>query len=351
MTFYKLKIKDIRQETADCISISFDIPDELKPIFSYQAGQYLTFSAIINGEEIRRSYSLCSSPLENEWRVAIKRVEGGIFSTYAHTQLKKNDTLAVMQPLGNFRLAKSDNYRIVFFAAGSGITPILSQIKTALKNDPLSICTLFYGNRNTSSIIFRDEIEGLKNKYLQRFQIFHILSRENLGSELNFGHLNKAKIQFFIEKMPEILRGGNYFLCGPYDMIQDVKNVLTEYKIPVKDIHFELFNAPKKKKEISEKPVNLSKQSLVSIKLDGSNFDVPTPEGMNILDAAQLVGLDLPFACKGGVCCTCRAKLMSGEVEMEVNYALTEEETAAGFILTCQAVPKTERLEVSFDVK
>jgi ring-1,2-phenylacetyl-CoA epoxidase subunit PaaE len=359
MTFYKLKIQNIRQETADCISISFDIPDDLKPVFSYQAGQYLTFSTVINGEEIRRSYSLCSSPLDNEWRVAIKRVEGGIFSTYAHTQLKKNDTLAVMHPFGHFIVEKSENNRFVFFAAGSGITPILSILKTVLKNDPLSICTLFYGNSNTSSIIFREELEGLKNKYLQRFQVFHVLSREKTGSDLNYGRLDKAKIQFFTEKMPEILmahpekvgRGGNYYLCGPFDMIQDVKNVLTEHKIPAKNIHFELFNAPKKKKEISEKPVNLSKQSLVSIKLDGSNFEIPTPEGMSILDAAQLMGLELPFACKGGVCCTCRAKLLEGEVEMEVNYALTEEETAAGFILTCQAVPKSQRLEVSFDVK
>ena len=163
--------------------------------------------------------------------------------------------------------------------------------------------------------------------------------------------MDKAKIQFFTKKIGDILRGGNYFLCGPFEMIQDVKSVLTEHKIPAKNIHYELFNAPKKKKEINEKPVNLSKQSLVSIKLDGSNFDVPTPEGMSILDAAQLVGLDLPFACKGGVCCTCRAKLLSGNVEMDVNYALTEEETAAGFILTCQAVPKSERLEVSFDEK
>jgi ring-1,2-phenylacetyl-CoA epoxidase subunit PaaE len=362
MTFHKLKIQNIRHETADCISLSFEIPDELKAQFAYQAGQYLTLRAFIGCADVRRSYSLCSSPLDNEWRVAIKRIENGIFTTYAHSQLSKGDFMEVMPPLGHFILPNVQTLvetlpcnvstpRYVFFAAGSGITPILSILKTVLKNDPLPNCTLFYGNSSTSSIIFREKLEGLKNKYLQRFQIFHVLSREKTGSDFNFGRLDKAKTQFFIEKIPDILRGDNYFLCGPYDMIQDIKSVLTEHKIPEKNIHFELFNAPKNKIKIENKAAYLSKTHIVSIKLDGSTFVVPTPEGMAILDAAQRMGIDLPYACKGGVCCTCRAKLIEGKVEMDVNYALTEEETTAGFILTCQAVPKTERLEVSFDVK
>ena len=351
MTFYKLKIQDIRIETADCLSISFEIPDDLTPKFAYQAGQYLTLRTFIEGEDVRRSYSLCSSPLENEWRVAIKRVENGVFSTYAHTQLKKGDELDVMPPMGHFILTDVLTHRYVFFAAGSGITPILSLLKTVLKNDPLSICTLIYGNRNAASIIFREEIEGLKNKYLNRFQIFHVLSREHIDSQLGSGRLDKAKIQFFTEKIGDILRGDNFYICGPFDMIQDVKSVLIENNIPLKNIHFELFNAPKNVRKIEKKEVDLSKTRLVSIKLDGLTFDIATPDGMSILDAAQRVGADLPFACKGGVCCTCRAKLLEGKVEMDVNYALTEEEIAAGFILTCQAVPKSERLLVSFDVK
>jgi ring-1,2-phenylacetyl-CoA epoxidase subunit PaaE len=372
MTFYKLKIQDIRTETADCISISFDIPNDLKPQFAYKAGQYLTLRTFIEDEDVRRSYSLCSSPLENEWRIAIKKVENGVFSTFAHTQLHTGDELEVMPSMGHFTLPTVETLhcnvstpaRYVFIAAGSGITPILSILKTVLKNDPLSNCTLIYGNRNTSSIIFREEIEGLKNKYLNRFQIFHVLSRQHTDSELGSGRLDKAKIQFFTNLS---LRGTkqsakimskdlflekriNFYICGPYDMIQDAKSVLIENNIPSKNIHFELFNAPKTRNS-EKKPVDLSKNHIVSIKLDGSNFDVSTPEGMSILDAAQMMGADLPFACKGGVCCTCRAKLLEGKVEMDVNYALTEEEIEVGFILTCQAVPKSERLVVSFDVK
>lgn len=351
MTFHNLKIQDIRAETADCVSISFEIPDDLKDTFAYQAGQYLTLRTYIEGEDVRRSYSLCSSPLDNEWRVAIKKVESGVFSTFTHQQLKKGDWVEVMPPMGNFILSKNENDRSVFFAAGSGITPILSLLKTVLKTNPESHCTLIYGNQNTSSVIFREEIEGLKNKYLNRFQIFHVLSREIRESELGSGRLDKAKIQFFIEKIGDILRGGNFYICGPFDMIQAIKSVLLENNIPLKNIHFELFNAPNGNRKIEKKAVDLSKTHNVTIKLDGLTFHVPTPDGMNILDAAQRIGADLPFACKGGVCCTCRAKLLEGKVEMDVNYALTEEEIAAGFILTCQAVPKSERLVVSFDVK
>ncbi len=369
MTFYKLQIKDMRTETADCVSVSFHIPEDLKTTFTFQAGQYLTLRTFIEGEDVRRSYSLCSSPLDNEWRVAIKKVESGVFSTFGHTQLKKGDWLDVMPPMGHFTLPKmldvetlhcnvSTPARYVFFAAGSGITPILSILKTVLKSDPKSHCTLIYGNRNATSVIFREHIEGLKNKYLNRFQIFHVLSRERVDSELGSGRLDKAKLAYFIQKMPDILlqrspdgKGGNFYICGPYDMIQDIKSVLLEHEISPKNIHFELFNAPNKSRAIEKKAIDLSKTHIVTIKLDGLTFDVPTPEGMNILDAAQSVGADLPYACKGGVCCTCRAKLLEGNVEMEVNYALTEEETAAGFILTCQAVPKSERLVVSFDVK
>ncbi len=352
MKFFTVKIKDIRRETADCVSIAFDVPPQYEANFVYQQGQYLTLKTEIKGEEVRRSYSICSSPCDSELRVAIKQVENGLFSTFANTELKKGDTLDVMPPMGHFYtvLNKNQAKTYIFFAAGSGITPIISNIKTILKTEPLSNCSLIYGNRQVSSIIFKEDLEALKNQYLGRFQVFNVLSRERNESDLLHGRLNKAKIAHFIEKIPQLLRGDEYFACGPVEIIEAVKDLFLKHGIAEKNIHFELFNAPKKTNTNTE-TVKGAVGSTATIQLDGLTFDVPIEKGQNILDAAQLMGADMPFACKGGVCCTCRAKLMEGEVEMTANYALTKEEVKQGFILTCQAVPKTERLVVDFDVK
>ncbi len=352
MKFYGLKIKDIRRETADCVSIAFDVPPQYEADFGYQQGQYLTLKTEIKGEEVRRSYSICSAPCDNELRVAIKQVQNGLFSTFANNELKKGDTLDVMPPMGHFYtvLNKNQVKTYIFFAAGSGITPVISNIKTILKTEPLSNCSLIYGNRQVSSIIFKEDLEALKNQYLGRFQVFNVLSRERNESNLLHGRLNKAKIAHFIEKIPQLLRGNEYFVCGPVDMTEAVKEVFLEHKIAEKNIHFELFNAPKKAVTNGE-TVKGAVGGTATIQLDGLTFDVPIEKGQNILDAAQLMGADMPFACKGGVCCTCRAKLIEGEVEMTANYALTKEEVNQGFILTCQAVPKTERLVVDFDIK
>jgi ring-1,2-phenylacetyl-CoA epoxidase subunit PaaE len=362
MIFHKLKIKDIRQETADCVSIAFDIPPssrdkvpQYQSDFSYIQGQYLTLKAHIGGEEVRRSYSICSAPYENELRIAIKKVEGGLFSTFANEKLKKGDIVEVAPPDGRFFPKKSPPLGgteggLVLIAAGSGITPIFSILKTILKEEPETKITLIYGNKNAASVIFREAIEGLKNKYMSRLSVFHVLSREKVDAELLHGRINAAKMSDFIAKMPEILRGSAYFICGPEDMIQDVKSVLIEKGIDKKDIHFELFGTNKshQKREIktAENIISTAK-----ITLDGIAFDVPIHEGEAVLDAALRMGADLPFACKGGVCCTCRAMLTEGSVDMEVNYALDPEEVERGFILTCQAVPKTPHLAVSFDVK
>ncbi|MBL7816601.1 MAG: phenylacetate-CoA oxygenase/reductase subunit PaaK [Saprospiraceae bacterium] len=351
MKFYPLKVKDIRIETSDCVSIAFDIPPQYKEVFAFQQGQYLTLKTVINGEEIRRSYSLCTAPAEGDVRVAIKQVTDGKFSTFANQKLRKGDTLDVMPPMGHFftPLSQTHQKSYVFFAAGSGITPIISNIKAILTTEPQSICTLIYGNQRVSTIIFKEEIEALKNKHLGRFQVFNVLSREKTESDLLHGRLDKNKIAHFLDKIPSILRGDEFFACGPVDMIEAVKETLFAKEIDEKRLHFELFNAPKTspKKEVLAKTVN----SHAQIKLDGLTIDVPIDKGQNILDAAQMVGADLPFACKGGVCCTCRAKLIAGEVEMQANYALTKEEVAQGFILTCQALPKTEKIVVDFDIK
>jgi ring-1,2-phenylacetyl-CoA epoxidase subunit PaaE len=362
MNFFPLKIKEIRKETADCVSVLFDIPEHLAPNFTFKQGQYLTLKTTVDGEEIRRSYSICSAPFENELRIAIKHVEGGLFSTYANKKLKKGDTLEVAKPDGRFNTILNFNNKkhYVLIAAGSGITPILSILKSILNEEPQSEVTLIYGNKNATSVIFREEIEGLKNKNMQRLRVFHVLSRERVDSELLHGRINAAKMKDFIGKVPEILlrnkipteagMGNEYLLCGPEDMINEVREVLNSFKIDTRNIHFELFGTNKIKHEkaviTTEKVV-----STATIKLDGISFDVPIHEGEMVLDAALRMGADLPFACKGGVCCTCRAKITEGVVEMEVNYALDHEEVERGYILTCQAIPKTARVVIDFDVK
>ena len=351
MRFHQLIIKDIRRETVDCVSIAFDVPEVLKADFSFTQGQYLTLKTHINNEEVRRTYSICTAPSDDEWRVAVKEVDAGVFSTYANRVLKKDDVLEVMPPMGHFFTPLSINAQkhYVFFAAGSGITPVISNIKAILKTEPLSNCTLIYGNRYVSTIIFKEEIEALKNIYLGRFQVFNVLSRERTESELLHGRLNKAKIACFFDKIPHLLRGDEFFSCGPIEMTEAVKEILIEQGIEEKHIHFELFNAPKTSTQ--KRKTQNAVDSLATIKLDGLTFDVPINKGQSILEAAQAVGADMPYACKGGVCCTCRAKLVEGDVEMMVNYALTKEETDAGFILTCQAIPKSNKVVIDFDIK
>ena len=357
--FYQLKIKDIRQETADCVSIAFDLPPQYAEVFSFKQGQYLTLKTTINGEEIRRSYSICTAPSDNDLRIAIKEIEKGIFSTHANRLLKKGDILEIMPPMGNFFTTLSEGTpteqnghqkHYVFFAAGSGITPIISNIKAILKTEPLSNCTLIYGNKHVSSIIFKEDIEALKNTNLGRFQVFNVLSRERTESDLLYGRLDKTKIELFLNKIPNLQNADEFFSCGPIEMTEAVKSILKKRGISENKIHFELFNAPKSKVKKGQ-ILKDSTASLATVKIDGLTIAVPIERGQSILDAAQLIGADLPFACKGGVCCTCRAKLIEGEIEMLVNYALTKEEMAAGFILTCQAVPKTARVVVDFDVK
>ncbi len=365
MQFFPLKIKNLRHETSDCVSIAFDVPDHIKPKFNFIQGQYLTLKTTIGGEEIRRSYSICSSPCEGELRIAVKRVEGGIFSTFANQKLKKGDILEVAAPDGRFYPTQKTHPEVaqkhyVLIAAGSGITPILSILKTALQTEPQSEVSLIYGNRNTASIIFREDIEGLKNKYMERLRVFHVLSRERMDSDLFHGRIDSPKIKQIFDKIPDILRGlipkprggqmTQFFICGPEDMINDVRNALIERGIDRHNIHFELFGTNKKAATINH---SLSEKviSVATIRLDGVSFDVPIHEGEAVLDAALAVGADLPFACKGGVCCTCRAKLTEGGVEMDVTYALDPEEVESGFILTCQSHPKTAKITVNFDIK
>ena len=349
-TFHRLKIADIRRETADTVSIRFDVPRELLENYQYLSGQYLTLKTTIDGEELRRSYSLCSSPFEEEWRVAVKEVEGGKFSGFANQQLKVGDELDVMTPSGHFKvhLDAAHNKNYVLFAAGSGITPILSIIKSVLKNEPESSITFFYGNKNFASIIFREEIEALKNEYLDRFSVIHVLSRESLGNPLQKGRIDAEKCEKLYKTFLKNERIDDVFVCGPESMIHAVKDTFLAQGVDPKQVHFELFGTSIKhvEKVISETNITAN----VTIIIDGDSLDISLNENDdNILDAAQKAGADLPFACKGGVCCTCKAKVMQGSARMDVNYALEEDELEAGYILTCQAHPTSEKLVVSFD--
>lgn len=355
--FHSLKIKAINKETEDCVSVVFEIPEELKKDFSFKQGQSLTMRTSINNDEVRRTYSLCSSPLENEWKVAIKKVEGGLFSTFANTSLKRGDNLDVMQPVGKFYVelnpANKKNY--LAFAAGSGITPILSILKTTLLKEPDSSFTLVYGNKSRSSIIFFEELEGLKNQFLQRFNLINILSRERTDAKLNFGKINTDKLNE-LSKLINYHSIDDTFICGPEEMIFCVKDFLEAKGIDKKKIHFELFTTPGQKKSVvrnQESESESGPKSIITVKLDGRSFDfdLSLTSDVSILDAALKEGADLPFACKGGVCCTCKAKLLEGQVSMDVHWGLEDEEVEQGFILTCQSHPKTEKVIVDFDVK
>ena len=356
--FSKLTIKDIRKETPDCVSISFDIPDELKDSYQFKQGQNLTLRLKLNDEELRRSYSICSSPLDDELRIAVKKVLQGRFSSHANIKLRKGDSIDVLPPTGKFYtdLQTGNKKKYLAFAAGSGITPIISIIKTTLATEPGSEFTLVYGNRNRSSIIFKEQLEAIKDRYLSRFTLLHVLSREKTDAEINHGRINANKCRQ-LEKLIDFKAMDEIFLCGPEEMIFSVRDWLTQQGIVSRKIHFELFTTPGEKSEVRRqksegRSEDTGPKSKVSIKLDGVMFDFElSRSGASILDGALQQGAELPFACKGGVCSTCRARLLSGEVTMDSNYALEPDELAKGFILTCQSHPVTDSVMIDFDAK
>jgi ring-1,2-phenylacetyl-CoA epoxidase subunit PaaE len=353
--FHSLKIKEIIKETTDCVSVSFIVPPELSDLFTFKEGQNITLKKIINGEEVRRSYSICNAPHEKELKVAIKKVERGLFSTFANDSLKAGDSVDVLPPTGRFTSKdKEGNYLAI--AAGSGITPIISIIKHTLKTQPNSSFTLIFGNKSRSSIIFFEEIEGLKNTYMQRLNCINILSRERTDATINYGRINTEKLEA-LKQLINFKTFDGAYICGPEEMIFASSAFLEKEELDKAKVHFELFTSPGNKQEAVGKKqlvkeIDNSPKSNITIKLDGRTFDFTLGYKADcILDAALAQGADLPYACKGGVCCTCRAKLIEGKVHMDVNYALEEEEIAQGFILTCQSHPLTEKVVIDFDVK
>jgi len=349
-TFHKLTIKAVIQETSDTVSILFDMPDSLGSQFSFKAGQYLTLKAMINGEDVRRSYSLSSAPHENEWKVGVKKVENGKFSTYAQT-LKAGDQLEVMAPQGNFTLKSNDVKHYVLYAAGSGITPMISITKYIL-NQNESTVTLFYGNRTVLDTVYKAELdEMVKNN--SNFRLFYILSREDGDSSLHTGRIDSQKIKELYDEYLSQTQINDVYSCGPEQIIHAVNDFYTEKGLAKENIHFELFTTP-----VSDDAAIVSAQpneipditSSVTIIIDDEEFDFNLEsKGKDILQAAQDADADVPFSCKGGVCCTCRAKVIEGRAVMDLNYALDPEEVEEGFILTCQAHPATEKVVISFD--
>lgn len=354
--FHTLRVSDVKRETEDCVSIALEIPTALTEDYKFIQGQYLTFKHQHNGEEIRRSYSICSSPLDGELRVAVKKVPNGRFSTFANEALAVGAALETMTPEGNFwrPLNPSAANQYVAFAAGSGITPMMSIIKTTLEMEPQSTFLLFYGNKSTRSIIFKDQIEDLKDTYLNRLEVHHILSREDQGTDWLKGRIDGNKCKDFSCKFFETETVSTFYICGPEQMIMEVKDTLTTLGVPKEKVLFELFTTPVSGAMAQATPekTTLPKSVLshVTVILDGeeTHFDIQTT-GNSILDAALDAGADVPFACKGAVCCTCRAKVLEGKVEMDMNYALEEEELEEGYVLTCQSHPISERVVISYD--
>jgi ring-1,2-phenylacetyl-CoA epoxidase subunit PaaE len=351
--FHRLAVDDLRRETSDAISLTFAIPDELADDYAFAPGQYLTLRTTIEGEEVRRSYSICSSPDDRELRIAVKKVDGGAFSSWALDEIKSGDTLDVMTPTGRFGVAHApDEARIhVGFAAGSGITPIMSIIRGILAREPKSRFFLFYGNRATSGVLFRQALEELKDRFMGRFSVLHVLSQEEQDLPILHGRLDREKAAVLLRSMVPAEAIDHVFICGPVAMSEEIAATCAELGIPAERVHVERFvsglgGKPRPKAVIAP---SAPPKAIASLIVDGKRKDVPIAEGEAILDAALRAGMDLPYACKGGMCSTCRAKVVEGVTEMDVNYSLEPWELKAGFVLTCQAHPISDRLVVDYD--
>jgi ring-1,2-phenylacetyl-CoA epoxidase subunit PaaE len=352
--FHALRVAEIVPETSEANSIRFEVPPELRERFAFRAGQHLTLRAILNGEEARRNYSLCTAPDEQDWMVTVKRIDGGLFSNWVVDQLKAGDTVDVMPPHGSFttEFQGGKSRHLVGIAGGSGITPVMSLIKSTLKSEPESRFTLLYGNRDSSSVIFLEALAALKDKHLGRFEIYHFLDQEEQDIELFNGMLNRERLE---EAIPALVADAaeveGWFICGPGPMMDAAEGVLLERNIPKERIHIERFTADRPAGAVSREIEQLQTQAAgvsVSVTLDGRTRRVPFTAG-NILDSARSAGLPAPFACKAGVCATCRAKVVKGKVEMAARYGLTDEEVAAGYVLTCQSVPLGDGVGVDYD--
>jgi ring-1,2-phenylacetyl-CoA epoxidase subunit PaaE len=353
--FHELRVGAVDRLTDDAVAVTFQVPDELQEAFTFQAGQHLTVRRLVDGVDVRRSYSICSPPAElartGRLRIGVKQVSGGAFSTYAQS-LHEGDAVDVLPPLGHFTTAfdptRSRHYTAL--VAGSGITPVLSLVATALATEPESRFTLVYGNRYARSVMFAEELADLKDRYPTRLHVVHVLSREPQDADLLSGRIDVDRLERLLDRLVPADSVDEWFLCGPYGMVIDAKAVLGGRGVPDDRIHTELFHvedAPVEKRA-PETEVD-RKDAEVTILLDGRESTFTMRRDERVLDAALRVRAELPYACKGGVCSTCRAKLVEGEVTMARNFALEPDELAAGYVLTCQSSPVTDQLKVDYD--
>jgi ring-1,2-phenylacetyl-CoA epoxidase subunit PaaE len=347
-SFHKLSIKNIKKEANNAISIAFNVPENLKAVFAFKAGQYITLKANLNGTEVRRDYSLCASPKSGELKVAVKAVQDGTFSAYANYVLKAGDFLEVAPPKGRFIFEPNDSKtkNIAAFAAGSGITPVLSIIKCALEEEVNSHVILVYGNKSTQDTMFLNELLELQHQYKDRFSIQFVFSQQDKDDSI-FGRIEKSTVNYVMLNKHKHIEVDAFYLCGPEAMIHAVKDVLTDNGIDKDRIHFELFKAAKPA-EIEEK-ANVSGKTQVTITVDNETTTFEMSSKQTILEAALDEDIDAPYSCQGGICCSCLARLKEGEVTMRQNNILTEKEVASGLILTCQAQPTTPSIVVDYD--
>lgn len=355
--FHPLRVAHIRPETSDTVSIAFDVPDNLRDAYRFTQGQFLTLKAPVDGKDVRRSYSICCGVQDydqhGELRVAVKLVDDGVFSTWIHDHVSVGQTLDVMTPDGRFHVPLDPGAarHYVAFAAGSGITPVLSLIRTTLAVEPNSRFTLVYGNRRIDTIIFSEALEDLKNQYLSRFTLYHVLSRQPQEVDLLHGRLDRERVAAFLQTLLPVDDIDAAFVCGPASMIDEVEGALKDAGLDPHKIHAERFGVPTGQgRRAAPVHTDLAGTAELVVLLDGKQHKMRLPlADANVLDTALAAGLDLPYACKGGVCCTCRAKVLEGKVEMEKNYTLEPWEMEKGFVLTCQARALTPRVVVSYD--
>jgi ring-1,2-phenylacetyl-CoA epoxidase subunit PaaE len=352
--FHALKVAAVARETRDAVALTFEVPPPLQETFRFVQGQHLTLRADIGGEDLRRSYSICSAVQDETLRIAVKKAAGGVFSTWINDQVRPGHTLEVMPPMGHFNVALDPRRRRHYlgFAAGSGITPLLSILKTTLQTEPHSRFTLFYGNRSSAAVIFREELADLKDRYLERFNLVYVMSREPQDIAVLNGRIDQQKTDALLTHWVDLESVDTAFVCGPDGMMQAVSTALQAHGLPKSKIKIELFAAsiPRHEHRVHAAPEPGHTECAVTAIIDGAarQFTLEKTRD-NIIDGALKQGIELPYSCKGGVCSTCRAKLVSGEVDMDVNFALEDYEVARGFILCCQSYPVTDAVVVDFD--
>jgi ring-1,2-phenylacetyl-CoA epoxidase subunit PaaE len=354
--FHSLKIAEVRRETADAVSIRFELPANLREAFAFQAGQHLTLKAEIGGEDVRRTYSVCVSPAENEIRIAIKQMPAGKFSAWANSELLAGHSIEVLPPMGRFVLPESGEAasHYVALSGGSGITPVISILKTVLQTKPRSRFTLLYGNRDTASIMFLEELAALKNRYIDRLEVYHFLENEAEDIELFNGRLDRAKCEEVLSSLVDVGATDAFFICGPGPMMDAAEAALLARGFPAEKIFIERFTTSALSAEQVARNEALQQKAAgtaLVVTLDGRRSRIRFDAGRgNILESVQAAGLPAPYACKSGVCTTCRAKILSGTVTMKKNYGLSDSELAQGYALTCQAVPTSDEVTLSYDV-